>query len=622
MEKEAERERLAVERERIAVEKEVEQRRIETERVRAQLQNELSDRELARKTQFAEDELVRTRSRLALENEFSTGRNQTLVNPERSSPLMRSDPVSMEDTFSQHRERQRREEEANIRVDCDEERGERRNYCSSRNTERPSHVSFGPVVELGNSGKRKEVFHRTEGQERSASIPMYRSGDDPDVFLMAFEKIARMNGWRMDSWLSRLCPYLNGRLLELFSNLPPEEMTNNEYFVDMVRDHFGLHAENYRVKFRECVKSPKETYKEYVHRLSTLQNRSLSKPGTAETMEQLVETIMLEQIFNHLSSEERSWLLDREPRTSHEVAQLLDQYHMNRVGGGQVRNDSSLSRQQASSPSGDRNRSRSWSPSKSYRPSVSRNSSWTRSSSYRGHYPYNRYGRGDSSNRYGQNRTFSSSSSSRGYGNSSNYNRFNRSSSTPSSNRPMSPFRQNAYPSSSSYGSSSNTMRTPSRNLTCYECGQPGHIKNFCPKLQNEIRKVQHVAILDRDSEEPTAEDEIPLYEINKGRSAGYTTIGCIEGRVVLVLRDTGSDVTIIKKSVVVNPKYTGEYQVYVGAFGHTVRLPVALVYLSTVHGKGETKCCISPDLVVACILGNKTVGEWKKKVVSVVQTS
>src|SRR5271156_701603 len=112
-----------------------------------------------------------------------------------------------------------------------------------------------------------------------------------------------------------------------------------------------------------------------------------------------------------------------------------------------------------------------------------------------------------------------------------------------------------------------------------------------------------------------------PLYEINKGRSAGYTTLGCIEGRVVPVLRDTGSDVTIIRKSVVVNPKYTGEYQVCVGAFGHTVRLPVALVYLSTVHGKGETKCCISPDLVVACILGNKTVGEWKKKVVSTVQT-
>src|SRR5271156_4306467 len=311
MEKEAERERLAVERERIAVEKEGEQRRLETERVRAQLQNELADRELARKTQFAEEELVRTRSRLALENEFSTFKNQT-VNPERSSPLMRSDPVSMEDTFSQHRDRQRREEEANIRVDCDEERGERRNYCNSRNTERPSHVSFGPVVELGSSGERKEMFHRTEGPERSASIPMYRSGEDPDVFLMVFEKVARMNGWRKDSWLSKLCPYLNGRLLELFSNLPPDEMMNYEYFVDMVRDHFGLHAENYRVKFRECVKSSKETYKEYVHWLSTLQNRWLSKPGIAETMEQLVETIMLEQIFNHLSSEERSWLLDRD----------------------------------------------------------------------------------------------------------------------------------------------------------------------------------------------------------------------------------------------------------------------------------------------------------------------
>jgi hypothetical protein len=130
--------------------------------------------------------------------------------------------------------------------------------------------------------------------ERTPSIPTYHNGDDVEIYLKAFEKIAALYGWKKDSWMTRLRPNLAGSLLEIYTELETHHASSYEHFYRLVAEKYSLYAENYRQKFRRCVKLANESYREYAGRLVSFQKHWLSKPGVAETPEQLRETIAIE----------------------------------------------------------------------------------------------------------------------------------------------------------------------------------------------------------------------------------------------------------------------------------------------------------------------------------------
>ncbi|XP_072178202.1 uncharacterized protein [Diadema setosum] len=120
-------------------------------------------------------------------------------------------------------------------------------------------------------------------------MPMYKEGEDVDVFLRAFEKMAQLNEW-------------------------PREA--------------------YRVKFRELKVDRDETYTEFSVKLTDLLGRWLQGAGALNDLDRLKEEILKEQMLKQVPFDLRVWLRDHEPDTLGDMARLADQYVISRKGAG------------------------------------------------------------------------------------------------------------------------------------------------------------------------------------------------------------------------------------------------------------------------------------------------
>ena len=73
--------------------------------------------------------------------------------------------------------------------------------------------------------------------------------DDMDAYIEYFERFARSQGWREDTWAVRLSSLLTWKGLEVYTSMPPEQADDYTALTKAVLKRYQLTEEGIRLKF-------------------------------------------------------------------------------------------------------------------------------------------------------------------------------------------------------------------------------------------------------------------------------------------------------------------------------------------------------------------------------------
>ncbi|MEE6524669.1 hypothetical protein FKM82_024256 [Ascaphus truei] len=74
--------------------------------------------------------------------------------------------------------------------------------------------------------------------------------EDPEAFLLTFERVAEAQGWATDRWATALAPLLIGEAQASYQGLPADQAMDYRQVKATIMDHLGLTPETYRQQVR------------------------------------------------------------------------------------------------------------------------------------------------------------------------------------------------------------------------------------------------------------------------------------------------------------------------------------------------------------------------------------
>ena len=87
--------------------------------------------------------------------------------------------------------------------------------------------------------------------------------DDMDAYIERFERFARYQGWREDTWAVSLSSLLTGKGLEVYTSMPPEQADDYLALEKAVLKRYQLTEQGFRLKFRDSKPEQGETISVY-----------------------------------------------------------------------------------------------------------------------------------------------------------------------------------------------------------------------------------------------------------------------------------------------------------------------------------------------------------------------
>ena len=117
--------------------------------------------------------------------------------------------------------------------------------------------------------REKELaFNKKELAEKAkikpkVNLPKYTEGEDIEVFLRSFEKLAISYKWNKTEWAIRLVPQFPGKALEAYSRRAVSSSDDYDSVKQAILERYGLNALAYRDKFRYSKQGNEESFKEF-----------------------------------------------------------------------------------------------------------------------------------------------------------------------------------------------------------------------------------------------------------------------------------------------------------------------------------------------------------------------
>jgi len=146
-------------------------------------------------------------------------------------------------------------------------------------------------------------------------LPKFNEQNVED-YLIGFEKVAEINDWPRDSYASVLHAVLSSKDCKDYSKL--KASLHNAYLIV---------SEVHRSRFRNRIKQPTETYSDLAFVLGIHCKRWFEAEETYDNFERMREVIKLEQFYERIHPDLHSWLLDKNPKTLTDAANLADEYN-------------------------------------------------------------------------------------------------------------------------------------------------------------------------------------------------------------------------------------------------------------------------------------------------------
>ncbi|XP_078694909.1 uncharacterized protein LOC144923898 [Branchiostoma floridae x Branchiostoma belcheri] len=108
---------------------------------------------------------------------------------------------------------------------------------------------------------------------KGPKIPQFYEGEDVEVYLTTFERLATANGWPKSKWAPKLAALLSGKAREAFVQLSENDSMDYDKVKLAIYAKYELTAEEYRRRFRTSRKQPTDSYKEWLCQLNVCLGR-------------------------------------------------------------------------------------------------------------------------------------------------------------------------------------------------------------------------------------------------------------------------------------------------------------------------------------------------------------
>lgn len=133
--------------------------------------------------------------------------------------------------------------------------------------------------------------------DKRAKVPRFQEGQDPDVFLRSFEKLANLHKFPKLEWPVRLIPLLTGKALEAYSRLSDGESRDYDRIKAAILTRYELTADTYREKFRVSKQGQDESFKEYHVRMENFLRRWCERESVGNDFDKMYDLILKEQLM-------------------------------------------------------------------------------------------------------------------------------------------------------------------------------------------------------------------------------------------------------------------------------------------------------------------------------------
>ncbi|KAG6923260.1 zinc finger and SCAN domain containing 29, partial [Chelydra serpentina] len=149
-------------------------------------------------------------------------------------------------------------------------------------------------------------------------------GDDPEAFLVTFERVATATQWPLEHWATILAPYLTGSAQAAYRNLDPQEALQYEKVKAAILDRTGISTETYRQRLRREKYPPGARPRAVAQKVLDLCWRWLEPKR--RTSCQVAEAVALKQFLRILPTRGKEWVQRHRLKTLAEATSLVEDF--------------------------------------------------------------------------------------------------------------------------------------------------------------------------------------------------------------------------------------------------------------------------------------------------------
>ena len=152
------------------------------------------------------------------------------------------------------------------------------------------------------------------------------SRDNMDAYLERFERYASSQRWQTDCWAINLGALLQGKALEVYSRLAPDEAANYSTLKDALLRRYQMSADDFRKKFYKATPETGESAGQFMARLEHYFERWLDLTETDKSFEGLKDLIIRQQFLEQVSPGLAVFLRERTLKTTREMTDAAQIY--------------------------------------------------------------------------------------------------------------------------------------------------------------------------------------------------------------------------------------------------------------------------------------------------------